>query len=130
MAAGRWSLVTRSCQGARSSDEGHWMTRSLRFGLVGTGHWARITHAPALASTDGIEFAAVWGRNAGAAADLAASFHSGSASSCRCTTLDQLGEPPGLLCVTKYHRRGTWDIVAVARLAGPRQLNALTKIGL
>src|SRR6059058_4044004 len=75
MAAGRWSLVTRSCQGARSSDEGHLMTRSLRFGLVGTGHWAWITHAPALASTDGIEFAAVWGRNAGAAADLAASFH-------------------------------------------------------
>jgi predicted dehydrogenase len=50
------------------------MTRSLRFGLVGTGHWARITHAPALASTDGIEFTAVWGRNAGAAADLAASY--------------------------------------------------------
>src|SRR5580704_14098203 len=46
----------------------------LRFGLVGTGHWARITHAPALASTDGIEFAAVWGRNADAAADLAASY--------------------------------------------------------
>jgi predicted dehydrogenase len=51
------------------------MTRPLRFGLVGTGHWARITHAPALASTDGIEFAAVWGRNADAAADLAASYH-------------------------------------------------------
>jgi predicted dehydrogenase len=46
--------------------------RPLRFGLVGTGHWARITHAPALASTDGIEFAAVWGRNAGAARALAA----------------------------------------------------------
>jgi predicted dehydrogenase len=51
------------------------MARSLRFGLVGTGHWARITHARALASTDGIEFAAVWGRNADAAADLAASYH-------------------------------------------------------
>jgi predicted dehydrogenase len=38
------------------------MTRPLRFGLVGTGHWARITHAPALASTAGIELAAVWGR--------------------------------------------------------------------
>jgi predicted dehydrogenase len=50
------------------------MTQSLRFGLVGTGHWARITHAPALASTDGIEFAAVWGRNASAAADLAARY--------------------------------------------------------
>jgi predicted dehydrogenase len=51
------------------------MARSLRFGLVGTGYWARITHAPALASTDGVEFAAVWGRNADAAADLAARYH-------------------------------------------------------
>jgi predicted dehydrogenase len=50
------------------------MTAPLRFGLVGTGHWARITHAPALASTDGIEFAAVWGRNREAAADLAAEY--------------------------------------------------------
>jgi predicted dehydrogenase len=48
--------------------------RPLRFGLVGTGHWAQITHAPALASTDGIEFAAVWGRNVDAAAQLAASY--------------------------------------------------------
>src|SRR5579859_2086321 len=47
------------------------MTRPMRFGLAGTGHWARITHAPALASTDGVDFAAVWGRNAGAAAELA-----------------------------------------------------------
>jgi predicted dehydrogenase len=44
----------------------------LRFGLVGTGHWARSTHAPALASTDGVEFAAVWGRNREAARALAA----------------------------------------------------------
>jgi predicted dehydrogenase len=51
------------------------MTRSLRFGLVGTGHWARVTHAPALASTDGIDFTAVWGRNAGAAAELAGRYH-------------------------------------------------------
>jgi predicted dehydrogenase len=50
------------------------MTRSLRFGLVGTGTWARMAHAPALASTDGIEFAAVWGRNADVVADLAASY--------------------------------------------------------
>ena len=39
----------------------------LRFGLVGTGYWARITHAPALASGEGIEFVAVWGRDLGAA---------------------------------------------------------------
>ena len=51
------------------------MTRPLRFGLVGTGHWARITHAPALAATDGIDFAAVWGRNAAAAAELAGRYH-------------------------------------------------------
>jgi predicted dehydrogenase len=46
--------------------------RPLRFGLVGTGHWARVTHAPALASTEGIDFAGVWGRNREAAAALAA----------------------------------------------------------
>ena len=51
------------------------MTRSLTFGLAGTGHWAQITHAPALASADGIDFAAIWGRNAGAAAELAGRYH-------------------------------------------------------
>jgi len=44
----------------------------LRFGLVGTGYWARITHAPALASAEGIELVAVWGRDPGAARALAA----------------------------------------------------------
>ncbi|MGH3409270.1 MAG: Gfo/Idh/MocA family protein [Streptosporangiaceae bacterium] len=44
----------------------------LRCGLVGTGHWARITHAPALASTEGIVFAGVWGRSPEAAEELAA----------------------------------------------------------
>jgi predicted dehydrogenase len=48
--------------------------RALRFGLAGTGFWARIAHAPALASADGIEFAAVWGRNQKAAANLAATY--------------------------------------------------------
>jgi predicted dehydrogenase len=47
----------------------------LRFGLVGTGYWARIAHAPVLASTEGIELAAVWGRNPEAAAELAAAHH-------------------------------------------------------
>lgn len=46
----------------------------LRFGLVGTGYWATICHAPALASAEGISFEAIWGRNAGAAADLAYRF--------------------------------------------------------
>jgi predicted dehydrogenase len=44
----------------------------MRFGLVGTGHWAKITHAPALAATPGAEFVAVWGRDPAAAAALAA----------------------------------------------------------
>ncbi|HXP22221.1 MAG TPA: Gfo/Idh/MocA family oxidoreductase [Streptosporangiaceae bacterium] len=48
--------------------------RPLRFGLAGTGYWASITHAPALASTPGVEFAAVWGRNAGATAAIAAEY--------------------------------------------------------
>jgi len=45
----------------------------LRLGLVGTGYWARVAHARALADSPGIQFAAVWGRNPAAAADLAAS---------------------------------------------------------
>jgi predicted dehydrogenase len=44
----------------------------MRFGLVGTGYWAKITHAPALASTPGAELVAVWGRNQAAAAAVAA----------------------------------------------------------
>jgi predicted dehydrogenase len=47
-------------------------SQPLRFGLAGTGYWARIAHAPALASTDGVELAAVWGRNPQATAELAA----------------------------------------------------------
>ena len=46
----------------------------VRFGLVGTGHWARIAHAPALATTDGIEFTAIWGRNRQARGDIAAEY--------------------------------------------------------
>ena len=45
----------------------------LNIGLAGTGHWARIVHAPALASTPGIRLAGVWGRNERAAAALAGS---------------------------------------------------------
>ena len=56
------------------------MTRPLRFGLVGTGHWAQITHAPALASADGIDLAAIWGRNAGAAGELAGRYHAAASN--------------------------------------------------
>jgi predicted dehydrogenase len=45
--------------------------RPLRFGLVGTGYWARVTHARALATTPGITLSAVWGRNLAAARTLA-----------------------------------------------------------
>lgn len=53
----------------------------MRFGLVGTGHWARIAHAPALASTPGVSLAAVWGRNTGAARSLAAEYGAAGFSS-------------------------------------------------
>jgi len=46
----------------------------MRFGLVGTGYWARVTHAPALARTEGTELTAVWGRDRQAAAGLAAEY--------------------------------------------------------
>ncbi len=44
---------------------------ALRVGLAGTGPWAGLAHAPALASAGGIEFAAIWGRNEAAAGELA-----------------------------------------------------------
>jgi predicted dehydrogenase len=47
------------------------VARPLRFGLVGTGYWARVTHARALATTPGVELSAVWGRNLAAAQALA-----------------------------------------------------------
>src|SRR5215467_9804305 len=46
----------------------------MRFGLVGTGHWAKITQAPALASIPGNTLSAVWGRNVSAARSLAAEY--------------------------------------------------------
>src|SRR5258707_10360112 len=49
-----------------------YITRRMRFGLVGTGYWARATHAAAIASTPGASLEAVWGRNPQATASLAA----------------------------------------------------------
>jgi predicted dehydrogenase len=46
----------------------------IRFGLTGTDHWARIVHAPALASTPGVELTAIWGRNRATAGALGADF--------------------------------------------------------
>jgi predicted dehydrogenase len=44
----------------------------MRFGLVGTGYWARVAHATAITSTPGATLSAVWGRNPQATAGLAA----------------------------------------------------------
>ena len=43
----------------------------MRIGLLGTGPWAEIAHAPALAGHGGVDFAGVWGRRADAAKELA-----------------------------------------------------------
>lgn len=43
----------------------------MRFGLVGTGHWARVTHGPGI-QRSGQELVGVWGRSPERAADLAA----------------------------------------------------------
>ena len=41
---------------------------------MGTGYWARVTHGAVLAREPSVELVAVWGRDAGKAADLAAEF--------------------------------------------------------
>ncbi|MEU0094894.1 Gfo/Idh/MocA family oxidoreductase [Kribbella sp. NPDC006257] len=43
----------------------------MRFGLVGTGHWARVTHGPGLRAAEGVELVGVWGRHADKASQLA-----------------------------------------------------------
>lgn len=47
---------------------------SPRVGLIGTGIWARRTHAPALAATTDAEFTGLWGRSADARRELAAEY--------------------------------------------------------
>ena len=44
---------------------------SMRFGLLGTGPWAELTQAPALAGHPGAEFVGVWGRDPAKARRLA-----------------------------------------------------------
>jgi predicted dehydrogenase len=46
----------------------------VRFGLLGTGHWAAETDGTALAAHDGVEFVGVWGRDPAKAAGLAERF--------------------------------------------------------
>lgn len=44
---------------------------AVRFGLVGTGPWARIAHGPGLMAAEGVELVGVWGRSPGKARTLA-----------------------------------------------------------
>ena len=46
----------------------------MRYGLVGTGHWATTVHAPAIVAADDAELVAVWGRDPAKAADVASAF--------------------------------------------------------
>ncbi|WP_030605081.1 Gfo/Idh/MocA family protein [Streptomyces fulvoviolaceus] len=43
----------------------------MRIGLLGTGPWARMAHAPALSGHGELDFVGVWGRRADAAKELA-----------------------------------------------------------
>ncbi|MFI6035026.1 Gfo/Idh/MocA family protein [Streptomyces sp. NPDC051315] len=43
----------------------------MRIGLLGTGPWAQMVHAPALSAHEGLDFAGVWGRRPAAAEELA-----------------------------------------------------------
>src|SRR6266540_1044185 len=47
---------------------------ALRFGLLGTGHWAQEAHGAALAAHDQAELTGVWGRNPSKAAAVAERF--------------------------------------------------------
>jgi len=46
----------------------------MKFGLVGTGYWAKATHAAVLASAPEVDFTAVWGRRPDQATALAEEF--------------------------------------------------------
>jgi len=46
----------------------------MRFGLVGTGPWAELAHAPGLAAAEGVELVGIWGRSLGRAQALADSY--------------------------------------------------------
>lgn len=44
---------------------------AVRFGLLGTGHWAATVHGPGLAAHPGVDLVAVWGRDASRVTALA-----------------------------------------------------------
>src|SRR5260370_32141923 len=64
----------RSISDCISSHRGLGEEEDLKFGLVGTGYWARVTHATVLASEPAVDFTAVWGRSAGKAAAVGEEF--------------------------------------------------------
>ncbi|WP_433009589.1 Gfo/Idh/MocA family protein [Kribbella sp. CA-294648] len=47
------------------------MEDTMRFGLVGTGPWAKLTHGPGLKTAEGVELVGVWGRDESKAQALA-----------------------------------------------------------
>lgn len=49
------------------------MTR-VRFGLIGTGHWANVVHAPGLAAAEGVELVGIFGRDRAKAEAIAAPY--------------------------------------------------------
>ena len=46
----------------------------MRFGVLGTGHWARTVHAAALAAHPSAELVGVWGRDLSKAKAVGAEF--------------------------------------------------------
>ncbi len=48
--------------------------RRVRFGLVGTGFWAKVTHAPGIVASSDATLTAVWGRDPVATAGLATEY--------------------------------------------------------
>src|SRR5215212_9451110 len=54
------------------------MADRLRFGVVGTGYWAREVHAAGLASHPDVELVGVWGRDPAKAAALADALGAGA----------------------------------------------------
>src|SRR3954447_10295921 len=46
----------------------------MRFGVLGTGHWATVTQAAALSTHPSAPLAGVWGRSPDRAADLASRY--------------------------------------------------------
>ncbi len=50
------------------------MAEPVRFGLLGTGPWARLAHAPGLVAHEQVDLVGVWGRDPAKAEDLATRF--------------------------------------------------------